>query len=174
MKRKFFLIILLIGFMQQNFAQQQITVTGTVTSADDGSALSGVSVKVKGSNTGISTNSEGHFSIKADMGQTLVFTYIDAAPEERVVDASKVINVQLKQGTKTLNEVAVTAFGVKQQVRSLGFSTQNVKASEVVESQQPNIVNALQGKVAGVQITNSSGAPPMSSPKTRSSASTPR
>ena len=163
MKRKFLLIILFIcGFMQQDFAQQ-ITVSGNVTSSDDGAALSGVSVKVKGTNAGISTNAEGHYSIKAEIGQTLIFTYIGANTEERLVDASRVVNVALKQGTKTLNEVAVTAFGVKQQVRSLGFSTQNVKSSEVVESQQPNIVNALQGKVAGVQITNSSGAPGASS-----------
>lgn len=142
----------------QVFAQQG-TVSGKVTSADDGTPLPGVSVKVKGSTSGISTDPDGRYTIKASSDQILVFSYIGSTSEERTVGNNKIINVQLKQDARTLNEVAVTAFGVKQEVRSLGFSTQNVKAKEIVDSQQPNLVNALQGKVAGVQITNSSGAP---------------
>ncbi len=157
MKKLLFLCLFYALWLQQASAQT-VTVTGRVT-ADDNSVLPGVSVRIKGSPGGISTNTEGYYSIKASIGQTLVFSFVGANTEERVVDASKVINVQLKLGTQTLNEVAVTAFGVKQQVRSLGFSTQNIKTQELVESQQPNIVNAIQGKVAGVQITNSSGAP---------------
>lgn len=160
-KRKLLLIILSASFLHQSIAQP-ISVTGKVTS-DDGSPLSGVSVKIKGSKAGITTNSEGYYSIKADIGQTLVFSFIGTNPVEKTVDASRMINVQLKQNAQTLSEVAVTAFGVKQQVRSLGFSTQNIKPGELIESQQTNIVNAMQGKVAGVQITNSSGAPGASS-----------
>jgi len=137
---------------------QQITVTGKVTSADDGLPLPGVSVKIKGKTGGVSTDTEGRYSIKAESNETLVFSFIGTVSQEIAVNGAKVINVKLKQDSKTLNEVAVTAFGVKQEIRSLGFSTQNVKAQEIVDSQQPNIVNALQGKVAGVQITNSSGA----------------
>ncbi|MEO6843808.1 MAG: TonB-dependent receptor plug domain-containing protein, partial [Ginsengibacter sp.] len=159
MKKKLLLALLGICFIVSQSLAQQKSISGRVTSVEDGTPLAGVSVKLKGKSTGITTNAEGIYSIKVNTGQTLVFSYIDATPVEKVVDASDEIDVQLKQGVRTLNEVAVTAFGVKQNVRSLGFSTQNVSAKEVVESQQPNIVNALQGKVAGVQITNSSGAP---------------
>ncbi len=157
-KKLLFLILGAFFFMQQGYSQQA-TITGKVTSVDDGTPLSGVSVKIKGKGLGISTNPNGDYTIKAEKGETLVFTYVGAGTVEREVTGAGAINVQMKQGASTLSEVAVTAFGVKQQVRSLGFSTQNVQAKEIVESQQPNIVNALQGKVAGVQITNSSGAP---------------
>jgi len=158
MKKLLFLFLGMCFFVGQIFAQQT-TVSGRVTSADDGTPLTGVSVKVKGSNTGISTDPDGRYSIRVNSDQVLVFSYIGATTEERTVGSNKVINVQLKQDSRTLSEVAVTAFGVRQEVRSLGFSTQNVKSREIVDSQQPNLVNALQGKVAGVQITNSSGAP---------------
>ncbi|MHA4808623.1 SusC/RagA family TonB-linked outer membrane protein [Flavitalea flava] len=162
MNKKLFLLILGVWFLVHPGFAQLFNVTGKVT-AEDGSPLSGVSVKVKGARAGISTNSDGFFSIKAQTGQILIFSFVGATPLEKVVDASGVLNVQLIQGAQTLSEVAVTAFGVKQQVRSLGFSTQNIKPRELVESQQPNIVNAMQGKVAGVQITNSSGSPGASS-----------
>ncbi|HEV2833345.1 MAG TPA: SusC/RagA family TonB-linked outer membrane protein [Hanamia sp.] len=162
MNKKILLVLLGSFFLlQQSFAQQS-TITGKVT-ASDGSPLPGVSVKIKSRNTGIITNADGSYSIRTDRGDVLVFTYIGTATVERTVGSTAVINVQMSEDVRTLSEVAVTAFGVQQKVRSLGFSTQNVKASEVVESQQPNIVNALQGKVAGVQITNSSGAPGASS-----------
>ncbi len=137
---------------------QEVTVTGQVTSAEDGLPLPGVSVKIKGSNVFDLTNQNGMYSIKAGQESVLIFNYIGSLPEERKVGSLRVINVQLKADSKVLNEVVVTAFGVKQEVRGLGFSTQSVKAKEIVDSKQPNLVNALQGKVAGVQITNSSGS----------------
>lgn len=137
---------------------QEVTVTGQVTSAEDGLPLPGVSVKIKGSNVFDLTNQNGMYSIKVGQESVLIFNYIGSLQEERKVGSLRVINVQLKADSKVLNEVVVTAFGVKQEVRGLGFSTQSVKAKEIVDSKQPNLVNALQGKVAGVQITNSSGS----------------
>lgn len=162
MKQKLLLFFLLISLMAQVFAQQ-VTITGRITSEEDGTPLPGVSVRIKGTNTGIATDPEGRYSIKANPGQVLVFSFIGSTPKEVTVGTERVVNVQLKQDSKVLSEVAVTAFGVKQEVRGLGFATQNVKQREISESQQPNLVNALQGKVAGVQITNSSGAPGASS-----------
>ncbi|QNR84349.1 TonB-dependent receptor plug domain-containing protein [Pedobacter riviphilus] len=159
MKKKLLFLFLGVCFWVGQVFAQQVTISGKVTSADDGTPLPGVSVKVKGSTAGISTDSDGRYTIKATSDQVLIFVYIGSITEERHIGDNRVINVQLKQDAKTLNEVAITAFGVKQEVRSLGFSTQNVKAKEIVDSQQPNLVNAMQGKVAGVQITNSSGAP---------------
>jgi TonB-linked SusC/RagA family outer membrane protein len=158
MKRTLRLLFLGMCFFAGQVFAQQTTVSGRVTSASDGAPLPGVSVKIKGSNLGIGTDAEGRYSIKAAATDILVFSAIGVSTEERTVGTNKTINIQLKDDAKLLNEVAVTAFGVKQEVRGLGFATQNVKAKDIVDSQQSNLVNALQGKVAGVQITNSSGA----------------
>lgn len=158
MKKKLLMLFLGMALLTTQAIAQEITVTGKVTSAADGLPLSGVSVKIKGKSTATSTNGQGNYVISSGSNDVLVFSFIGMLAQEVPVNGLKTINVKLVEDSRILNEVAVTAFGVKQEVRGLGFSTQNVKAQELVESQQPNIVNALQGKVAGVQITNSSGA----------------
>ncbi|MET3114307.1 TonB-linked SusC/RagA family outer membrane protein [Pedobacter sp. CG_S7] len=153
----FFLSILL--FSLPVLAQEKV-IKGKVTSAEDGLPLPGVTVKIKGTNTGVMTSNDGDYTLKVNAGQTLIFSFIGTLDQEKVVGATATtISVSLKQDSQGLNEVAITAFGVKQQVRSLGYATQNVKAKEITESNQANVVNALQGKVAGVQVNNSSGAP---------------
>ncbi|KAI9550490.1 hypothetical protein GHT06_003667 [Daphnia sinensis] len=144
----FFLSVFVIS--SQAIAQE-VSVTGKVTSAEDGFPLPGVSVKIKGTNTVSQTNQNGVYAIKASATSVLVFNYIGSMPEERTVGSLTVINVQLKNDSKVLNEVVVTAFGVKQEVRGLGFSTQSVKAKEIVDSKQPNLVNALQD---GIPVDN--------------------
>lgn len=158
MKKRLLLLFLSVILFSGQVLAQQTAVTGKVTSSEDGLPLPGVSVQVKGKTGGVSTNPQGQYSIQVQNNDILTFSFVGAISQEIPVNGEKVINVRLKEDSRILNEVAVTAFGVKQEVRGLGFSTQNVKAAEIVDSQQPNIVNALQGKVAGVQITNSSGA----------------
>nr|WP_121270237.1 SusC/RagA family TonB-linked outer membrane protein [Pedobacter schmidteae] len=158
MKKKLLMLFLGIALLTTQVIAQQITVTGKVTSAADGLPLPGVSVKIKGKSGGTTTDAQGRYSIEAANNDVLAFSFIGMTAQELPINGAKVLNVKLVEDSRILHEVAVTAFGVKQEVRSLGFSTQNVKAQELVESQQPNVVNALQGKVAGVQITNSSGA----------------
>lgn len=143
-------------------AQQQ-HVTGSVTAEATGEPLAGVSVRVSGTDTEAITDENGRFSITANQGQTLIFSFLGMAGQQITVGTQPTVNVALTGETESLEEVAVTAFGVRQQTRALGFSTQNVKAAEIMDSRQQNMVNALQGKVAGVQITNSSGAPGASS-----------
>ncbi len=138
---------------------QQKTISGTITSAQDKNPLAGVSVRIEDSNEGTTTDAAGQYQLKASLGQKLIISYIGYQQTEVKVGESNTIDVSLQPVSSQLDEVAVTAFGVKQQVRSLGFSTQNVKGSEVEETQQTNIVNALQGKASGVRITNSGGSP---------------
>ncbi len=121
--------------------------------------MPGVSVVVKGTTVGASSDAEGRYSIQAAPGSTLVFSFIGMLPVERTVGTGTTLDVVMRSDAKALNEVVVTAFGIEQEKRALGFSVQEVQAREIVETQQPNIVNALQGKVAGVQVTNSGGAP---------------
>jgi TonB-linked SusC/RagA family outer membrane protein len=141
---------------------QQKTVTGRVTD-DAGSSMPGVSVLIKGTRLGTSTNNEGRYSIRAEVGQVLVFRQIGTAPEERTVGSADVINVQLKRVATSLDQVVVTALGETAAKRSLGTSQQTISGNAIAGAQQDNFINALQGRVAGVQINSTSGVPGASS-----------
>lgn len=163
--RRFKLVALLLTFMASTaWAQQQKTVTGKVSDATDGSPLPGVSIRIKGGDGVASTDANGSYSIMVEEGQTLIFTFIGVDSKEVLINEdTSIYDVSLEANEQILEEVAVTAFGVRRETKSLGFATQNVRAQEISDSQQPNIVNAIQGKVAGVQITNSGGSPGASS-----------
>ncbi|WP_234733101.1 SusC/RagA family TonB-linked outer membrane protein [Tellurirhabdus bombi] len=160
MKRKLlFLLFLCFVFISWEGLAQNNAISGRVTSAGDNNALPGVSVAVKGTNQGTTTDAEGRFTVQAAAGKILVFSYIGYTTQEITIGNATTIDVSLQDDSRSLNEVVVTAFGVKQETRGLGYAVQKVASKDIVESQQPNIVNALQGKVAGVQVTNSGGAP---------------
>jgi TonB-linked SusC/RagA family outer membrane protein len=143
------------------FAQQK-TITGKVTN-EIGAPLSDVSVVIKGTRTGTTTNADGGYSIRADIGQVLQFRFIGTAPIERTVGAQDVIDVQLRRVATQLNEVLVTALGQTTQERALGYSTQIVQGSNIAATQRTNFVNSLQGRIAGVEVNNTSGVPGASS-----------
>jgi TonB-linked SusC/RagA family outer membrane protein len=139
---------------------QQIEVSGTVSSDGDASALPGVNVSVKGTSVGTQTNEKGQYSLRANSGNTvLVFSYIGYESQEVTIGSRTRIDVTLKSDNKMLNEVVVTALGITRQKKDLGYATQGVTSSEIVQNRQTNLVNALQGKVAGVTITSTGGAP---------------
>ncbi|PYP15824.1 MAG: SusC/RagA family TonB-linked outer membrane protein [Gemmatimonadetes bacterium] len=139
------------------FAQQR-TVTGKVTS-EQGTPLSGVTVAVKGASTTTSTNHQGDYSIAAEAGQTLQFRLIGTALVERVVGTEDVINVQLRRVAMDLDAVVVTALGETAAQRSLGTSQQSVRGAEIAQTQRENYFNALPGRIAGVDVTSTSGVP---------------
>ncbi len=158
-----FLVALMILASQTLFAQQR-TVTGTVISSEDGLALPGVSILVKGTQGGTVTDADGKYSISVPAeSPVLVFSFIGYKTQEVAIGGRSTVDVTLEVDITTLNEVVVTSFGIEQEKRSLGFSTQTVTGDNLAEMKQPNVVSALQGQVAGVQITNSGGAPGMSS-----------
>ncbi|MGV3558171.1 SusC/RagA family TonB-linked outer membrane protein [Larkinella arboricola] len=139
---------------------QDRTVTGKVTSADDGSALPGVSIQLKGTNRGTTTDSEGNYSLpNVPANARLVFSFIGTATQEIEAGNQSTINVQLKSDASQLTEVVVTAQGIERDRRSLGYSTQDVRGDAIAQRSEPNVLNALQGKLAGVNITSASGAP---------------
>jgi TonB-linked SusC/RagA family outer membrane protein len=162
MKLKFngFLVLLLVLVAQLTFAQER-AVSGTV-SDNTGMPLPGVSVLVKGTKTGTQTDFDGKFSIKASPSQVLVISYIGMKSQE-VAASSTSINVKLKDDSVELESVVVTALGIKKEKKALGYATQEVKAAELTRGNNNNLAGALQGKLAGVQITPSSGAPGASS-----------
>jgi TonB-linked SusC/RagA family outer membrane protein len=157
--RKFLLMSLfLLSAMLQVAMAQDRTITGRVTDASNSEPLPGVTVLVKGTQVGTATDATGNYSINVPTGNnTLTFSFIGYNTLERAIGNSTVINVGLATDARQLNEVVVTALGVEREKRTLGYAVQNVNPEQIITSREPNIVNALAGKVAGVQINNSSG-----------------
>ncbi|MCC9137055.1 SusC/RagA family TonB-linked outer membrane protein [Pontibacter silvestris] len=151
--------IFVLALVVQTWAQSK-TVTGRVTDQETGQGLPGVSVLVKGTSVGTATSTDGTYAINVPSnGNTLVFRFIGYATVERSIGNASTVNVALGIDSKQLSEVVVTAQGIERDVRSLGYSTQSVQGEAVSQRSEPNVLNALQGKVSGVNITSSSGAP---------------
>jgi TonB-linked SusC/RagA family outer membrane protein len=131
-------------------------VTGVVRDAN-GEPLIGATVKVKGTNQGTATDVDGKYSIKAAPGSTLVISYIGATPQEVKVTGS-VMDIDMVNGTTNLDEVVVTALGIRKDRKSLGYAVDDLKAEELMRNKTANAINSLSGKIAGVNITQSSGA----------------
>lgn len=128
-------------------------VTGSVRD-ENGSPLAGVSVQIKGRSGGTTTNERGQFTLDAPAGATLVFTFVGFTTQEVPVNGRGIVDVVLAREVTGLREVVVTALGIEQQSKTLTYSTQSVKASELVQVRDPNnFLNSLQGKVANVLIT---------------------
>lgn len=137
----------------QGWAQ---TVTGKVTSGVDGSALPGVSILVKGTNQGTTTDFDGAYSINASGSNTLVFSFIGFTTTEEAVGNRSTINIVLTEDAAQLNEVVVTALGIQREKKSLGYAIQELKGSVLSEAKETNLANAFSGKVAGLQVVRSS------------------
>jgi TonB-linked SusC/RagA family outer membrane protein len=130
---------------------QQSTVTGTV-SDNSGELLIGVTVSIKGTNTGVVSGADGKYSISVpDKDAVLVFSYVGYAQQEIVVGSQTVINVQLQAGEE-LEEVVVTSLGLTKASRALGYAVSTIKATELTKVGTPNFATALYGKAAGVRI----------------------
>ncbi|MCF6212731.1 MAG: SusC/RagA family TonB-linked outer membrane protein [Flavobacteriaceae bacterium] len=157
MKTKFsgFLTLLLAFLVQITFAQEK-TISGNV--SDDTGPLPGVSVIIKGTTSGTETDFDGNYAIKAKAGDVLQYSFVGMQTAFKTVGNSNTINVVLKASANVLEEVVVTGFGRKVEKRSATFAVQQVGGDEMTAARETNIVNSLSGKIAGVQITNSSGA----------------
>jgi TonB-linked SusC/RagA family outer membrane protein len=140
------------------FAFAQSKVTGTITAAEDGSGLPGVSVRIKNTTKGTQTNAMGKYSIEAKKGDVLQISFIGYTLQEVNVGNQSVLDVSLISDDRVLQEVVVTALGVKRSERSLGYAVQQVSGEGLAQARETNVVNSLQGKIAGVQITGSPGS----------------
>ena len=158
MKLKFTVPILLLiwAFSFQLYGQADL-VKGTVRSTE-GDPLIGANVLVVGTQTGTVTDLDGRYEIKASKGDVLLFTYVGFEDKEFKVGNNALIDVVLGIGV-SLDEVVVTALGITREKKALAYAVDQINADEIARSGQTNIVSALQGKVAGVQIQNTSGAP---------------
>lgn len=151
MRRKFnYLTSIVLVFMVHFAYAQNKTITGVV-SDDKGVPLMGATVIVSGTSNGTTTDFDGNYSISAQAGDVLEFSFIGYDTLKRTVGDSEIINITLKSGN-VLDAVVVTALGISREKKSLGYATQEVSGDDVNRGNQTNVANAISGKVAGVQI----------------------
>ncbi|HLS95249.1 MAG TPA: SusC/RagA family TonB-linked outer membrane protein [Sphingobacterium sp.] len=140
----------------ENSVIYQRAVTGTVIDVTTKQPVAGATVAVKGTTTATFTDADGRYSISADAGQILIVSFLGYQPAEVAVGNESVINVSLSSSDTNIGEVVVTALGIKREKKSLGYSTTTVGGDQFTESRDPNLGNALSGKVAGVSVSGNS------------------
>jgi outer membrane receptor for ferrienterochelin and colicin len=134
-------------------------ITGTVTNKEDGLPMPGVSIAVKGTTLGVTTNVDGKYSITASENQTLTFSFVGMKGQEFPVSGKTTIDVVLENDLMNLDEVVVVGYGTGKKVGTTVGSIANVSAAKIAEKPTANVLDALQGKVAGLQVYTSSGEP---------------
>lgn len=157
MKRKL-LFSLLFSFCAIASVFAQRSVSGTITSSEDGSSIPGVNVVLKGTTTGTTSDLDGNYRLTVpDDGGVLIFSFIGLVSQEIEIGSRSVIDVPMTSDVQELETVVVTALGIERESRSLGYAVSSVSSEELVKARETNILNALQGKVTGVRIGRSSG-----------------
>ena len=147
-------IVLAIGFMLYagvSFSQD-LSVKGMVSDKTN-SGVAGVSVKIKGTNQGTTTDNGGNYKISVGQNSILVFSSVGFISQEIKVGNRNVINVTLNEETQNLDEIVVTALGIKKDAKKLGYSVSTITREALTENRTPNFMNALQGQIAGVNIS---------------------
>lgn len=148
-------------FLSLGMALAQTQVSGKVTSAEDGEPIIGASIKVVGTKTGAVTDIEGNFSLNVPAGTKLEVTYLGMLPQ--TVKAGQKMKIVLEADNKTLDEVVVTAMGISRDKKALGYASQKLGSEDLNIAGTSSLASAMQGKLTGVDIRQSSGAPGASS-----------
>ncbi|WP_336837397.1 SusC/RagA family TonB-linked outer membrane protein [Sphingobacterium siyangense] len=157
MNKKFLLFCSGVMLSTSLWAQTK-TVTGKVTNASDGGTMPNVTVSIKGKSVSTQTKPDGSFTINAEPGDILIFRAVGSQERQQLVGTNATINVALSGSEEALDEVVVTAMGIKKEKRALGYAVQDIKSDELMKNKTANVVNSLAGKIAGVNVTQSSGA----------------
>jgi TonB-linked SusC/RagA family outer membrane protein len=155
--RRFILSVFFLLLLAGSLISQNIRVTGRVTDKS-GQPVPGASVLVEGTTRGTLTTAEGTFSLDAPANAVLQFSFLGFESQKIPVNNRSVINVTLNESTVVMQELVVTALGIQREKKALGYSVQDVKSEEILKNKQTNVINSLAGKVAGVNVTQSSGA----------------
>jgi len=158
MRTKFsgILTLLLAFVVQLTFAQEK-TISGTV-SDNSGLPLPGVNIIVKGTSNGTQSDFDGNYTVNANVGQSLVFSYVGFNTVERTVTAATSnISLQLTEDAAVLEEVVVTALGIKKEKKALGYAVSSIKEEAIKDNPETDLTRVLQGKTAGIEITTQNG-----------------
>jgi len=170
--KRFVFVLSLLCFVGFSLQAQEVQVSGKVTSADDGSALPGVSIVVQGTTIGAVTDFEGNYSITVpDASASLMFSFVGMITQEVPVDGQTTVDVVLESSSTELDEVVVTALGVSREKKALGYAVSEVGGEELTQAMQTDAVSALSGRVAGVQVSSSTNMGGSSSILIRGAAS---
>lgn len=154
--KKTFTVFVFLTLLLPTVLLAQVQITGKV-SDETGVGLPGVTILVKGTNKGTVADFDGNYSIMADESATLVFSFIGFEAQEETINGRSIINITLAEDSKSLDEVVVTAIGIKQQKKKLGYATQEVPMDVIAEASTLNLGNALSGQIAGLTVTNPTG-----------------
>ncbi|MGD0341415.1 MAG: carboxypeptidase-like regulatory domain-containing protein, partial [Bacteroidales bacterium] len=159
--KKILLLFFVSGWVLFSANAQQRVISGTVTSSvKEEGPLPGVSVAVKGTTTGVNTDVNGKYTLAVpNNASTLVFSYIGMKKQEVQVGDKSIIDVVLEPDVLGLEEVVVTAIGISRQKKSLGYAVQDVAGDKINNAETGNMLTAITGKMAGVNITSSAGTP---------------
>ena len=156
MKKTLLILKFLILFVAVNLGfSQTASIKGKISEAS-GQPLYGVSVKVKGSNQGTTSNDQGEYSINAKQGSTLVFTYVGFKSQEVIVGANSSMNITMQDDVSSLSEVVVTALGITKEQKTLSYATQQINTKTFSQAKDLNVANSLAGRVVGLDISRSS------------------
>lgn len=164
MKKITLLLVGLLFLGLQVLQAQNRTITGTVTNENTGETMPGVSVVVKGTTTGTTTDFNGKFNLVISReADSLKFSFVGFETKIVNIDASNVYNVAMSSTAQDIEGVVVTALGIKRSKKKLGYAVTSVGSEELTKTQTPDAITSLQGKVAGVNINSTSGQPTASS-----------
>ncbi|WP_222984958.1 SusC/RagA family TonB-linked outer membrane protein [Flagellimonas meishanensis] len=154
--KKLFGTLVFVLLCMATARSQEKTITGTIID-QAGIPLPGVNILVEGTTNGTQSDFDGNYAITASVGQTLVYTYIGQRPESRLVGAQDVINIQMDEDTQALEEVVVTALGIRREKQALGYAVAEVGSDQIEQRAEGDIGRVLLGKASGVNITQQSG-----------------
>ncbi|MDX8339211.1 SusC/RagA family TonB-linked outer membrane protein [Draconibacterium sp. IB214405] len=157
--KKITLIFAYLLFMVSLVQAQTKIITGTVTSEEDGMGIPGVSISVKGTTTGTISDIDGNYTLKVpNDALALVFSFVGMQTLEVEIAGQTVVDAAMESENIAVDEVVVTALGISREKKALGYAVQEVSGDELTKAKDPNIVNSLSGKIAGVQVTSATGA----------------
>ena len=157
--KKFTLLVVLLFLFLIGAVNAQRKLSGTVTSSQDNKPVIGATVAVKGTTIGALTDVNGKFEIMVpEKEKTLVVSFVGLKTQDITIGTSNEINVALQPDILKLNTLVVTAIGISRETKALGYSVQDVNGTDIAQSHTDNVLNALTGKIAGVDVVNSSGA----------------
>jgi TonB-dependent SusC/RagA subfamily outer membrane receptor len=158
MKRILLLSVVMVIFLANNLIAQERTVSGRVTGEETGAPIPGVNVILKGTTIGTVTDIDGNYKVNVpEEGGILIYSFIGLATEEVRIGDQSVINMGMTADIRQLSEVVVTAIGVEREQKALGYAVKTVNTDDIMRARETNIVNQLSGRVAGAQITSTSG-----------------
>lgn len=161
---KTFTTLFLCMFILSTSMAQERSISGKITTATDGSSLPGATITVDGTTIGVISDIDGKYSITVPNNQsTLIFSFVGLESQKiKVLNQSK-INVSLNESTIEMDELVVTAMGIKREAKALGYATSQVSSDEIFQSGEQNAIQALSAKASGIQVVSSSGVPGSSS-----------